>query len=111
MGIPSNWDIESTRADAATVLGRKYITFACVVLNKQEAEKWLIMFSIAINPDSSIRKGIYVKIETKFFDMKNFPMDQIPNQKLAYETAVEMTKKQFEDTVKTQRVSRTMSKL
>lgn len=111
MGVPNNWEIESVRADFAKVFHRGFITVACVILNKQDNEKWLILFSIAVHHDTGTRNGIYVKIETKFFDINKFPMDQIPNQKLAHETATEMAKKQFEDTVKTQRVSRTMSKL
>jgi hypothetical protein len=111
IGTPSN--IISAKADALVMsYSRQALNIACVLKSQYSDENWLVLFPIYLaGTKSNFSDAIYTKIETKFFDIDKFPLNQIPNKKLATETAAEMTKKQFEDTVKTQRVSRTMSKL
>jgi hypothetical protein len=66
IGVPNTWDIEAVKADFAKVFHRGFITVACGISNKQDNEKWLILFTIAVHHDVGTRDGIYVKIETKF---------------------------------------------
>lgn len=107
MGFPQNWKVEQVKVD---YIDRRY-AFAVIVLNTDENNRWFIFFDA--NEDSS--KNIdphYFDIKTRHFDINKFPMEEIvKSPAVAKGKAIELTEKQFEDTIKSQRVGRISSKL
>jgi|694.fasta_scaffold68032_8 hypothetical protein len=107
MGFPQNWKVEQVKVD---YIDKRY-AFAVIVLNTDENNRWFIFFDA--NQDSS--KNIdphYFDIKTRHFDINKFPMEEIVKSPVqAKGKAIELTEKQFEDTIRSQRVGRISSKL
>lgn len=107
MGSPQNWKVEQVKVD---YIQEKY-AFAIVVLDTRENNRWFIFFDGRADFSRST-DPYYFNIKTKHFDINKFPMETIVKSPLqAKGKAIELTEKQFEDTIKSQRVGRLISKL
>lgn len=92
-------DIKEARADF--IIDRHYrsINVGCVLKTKDN-ENWLFLFPMYVGNDMySSKDAIYKKIETKYFDLKKFPLSQINKKRLASQTADELLKRNLSDYV------------
>jgi hypothetical protein len=107
MGMPEDWTVEKVKVGYYS----NYWVYAGIILNKESNERWFIYFDAKKNAKQNIDPH-YSKIETKFFDIDKFPMEVVVNApQEAKGKAVELTAKQFEDTMKASKVGKLTSRL
>ncbi|NBO22303.1 hypothetical protein EBU94_03030 [bacterium] len=103
-----NIEVENVKVD----FFKDNLLFACIIKNKEDGNKWLVYFNLNTTTGKAGMDPVYVSLETSFFDLDQFPMETIVDApQIAKGKAIEMTKKQFEDTIKSKRVGRITSKL
>ena len=107
MGFPKDWKVEQVKADYIN----GYYVYACIVLNTEENSRWFVFFDAKSNASKNIDPH-YFNIKTKHFNIDKFPMEMVSKApQEARGKAIEMTEKQFEDTVGSKRVGGILSKL
>ena len=107
MGFPKDWKVEQVKAYYIN----GYYVFACIILNTEENNRWFVFFDSKPNASKNIDPH-YFNIKTKHFSIDKFPMDMVTKApQEARGKAVELTEKQFEDTVGSKRVGGILSKL
>jgi hypothetical protein len=96
MGSPKDWSINQVKVD---YIDDKFV-YACIIENKVENSRWLVFFDQPEKYGDRIAPR-YVNLETMFFDLDNFPMSIVSNSpQEAQNTAIEMSKKKLEDSIK-----------
>lgn len=107
---PLNWDVTAVRVG---LFGRR-LAYACTFQDEERGQGWLVVFS-GDKIEKSISKvspPIFVPVETKYFVIDNFPLEDVANSpEKAAEIAKQMTQSRVEDKMKGKRAASVLSKI